>query len=245
MLPEGQWYTPGYGSRMMIARFMHGASFAEMWAQRNLRLGGARVRDRRDRGDLVAQANQMGNQGLARNEYTAGEVTLDAVMNGTPVSAWILASTNRLSMQGMAQWFVTGPAYWVAPQGQEATAMAVLDQLARSFRVNQSWFYANQRHVGQVSATVTETGEAISRAISSSYWSRQRAQDRSNQNFSDYMRGVQRVRDPETGEEFEGRAGSNYYWRNRRDNNPNTQIMGTDQAGADQILDVSPLERIG
>ena len=65
----------------------------------------------------------------------------------------------------------------------------------------------------ETSRITHETGEYISKLQNDAYWNRQRAQDRSNRNFDDYIRGVQRVVDPETGREYEAVAGSNYYYR--------------------------------
>ena len=76
--------------------------------------------------------------------------------------------------------------------------------------------------------------------IRDSYWSRQKSQDRTNRNFSDYIRGTVRLKDPESGEELEGTAGKNYYWRVR---NTNT-VVGSDAPSAPPNIDVTELEQV-
>jgi hypothetical protein len=143
-------------------------------------------------------------------------------------------------MYGTALWQVPILAGFVASREQAATAVAVMQRLFETFEINSEWFARQQATTAQTSAIVTETNEHVSRIITESYWKRQRAQDRMAENFSDYLRGRVRLRDPETGEELEGRAGNNYYWRIRG----TRTIVGNDTGTPPPSIDVTELEQV-
>jgi hypothetical protein len=84
---------------------------------------------------------------------------------------------------------------------------------------------------------VSQTAQEISRIQNDTYWARQASQDRINRDFSDYIRGVVRLRDETTGELMEAPAGSDYYIRVR---GPNTAI-GSDTGDRPPNLDVTLL----
>ena len=90
--------------------------------------------------------------------------------------------------------------------------------------MNPAWVGQQQQTTMQTSQIVKETGDATSKIITDSYWARQRSQERTNRQFDDYIRGVVRLRDPESGEELEGVSGKNYYYRVPGTNN----TVGTD-----------------
>ncbi|MEZ5356345.1 MAG: hypothetical protein R2762_27235 [Bryobacteraceae bacterium] len=246
MFRPGQMYSPGYGSRMMVMAYHHGLAYAGIYLERMVgrTVTGIRIRDRRDRADMVAPFNQsQQTNALAQTQATAGEISFEGQRAGSPTLGYLYCSTTKTEMRQISaggMWYVTGLYYWLAPPGQESTALAVIAQLVRTFRTSERWYYANQKQVAQTSRIVSETSDRISQVISDSYWSRQKTMDRNSRNFSDRIRDVQRVRDPGTGEEFEARSGSNYYWRLQGDDRP----IGTGSTGIETVLDVRPPERI-
>jgi hypothetical protein len=167
-------------------------------------------------------------------------VSFETTLNGQPAAGYVLASTEMMAMMGTGTWNVKGLYFFLAPIDQAGAASSILGEMLRSVRVNPQWFYSNLKMVGDVSKIVAETNEYVSRIQSESYWNRQRAQDRANQNFSDYIRGVQRVRDPETGQVYEARAGYNYYYRARGEDQP----FGTNATDTERHLDVTELEKV-
>ena len=48
---------------------------------------------------------------------------------------------------------------------------------------------------GQISKIISQTNDQISKTISDSYWNTQKSNERNNQQFSDYLRGVDRYSD--------------------------------------------------
>jgi hypothetical protein len=244
LLGEGQWYSPGYGTRMFVLRFVPGVEYGQLYA-RNFLLRGASftLREKRDRPDLVRFQNQLNAQYAATGaqvQATAGETSFETMIEGRPAAGYVLASTEMVAMMGTGIWNVKSLYFFLAPPEEAPRASALLGEMLRSVQVNPQWFYANLKMTGDVSKIVTETNAYVSKLQSESYWNRQRAQDRANQNFSDYMRGVQRVRDPNTGEVYEARAGHNYYYRARGEARP----FGVNQTGIERVLDVTELEKI-
>jgi hypothetical protein len=241
-MSPGSWYSPGYGTRMMVMPFQHGLQFAESYLHRTMSrmLGQSRVVNRDDQTHQLAAIERAANQGgLAQTRYTGGEVAFESA-RGIGIVGAVTQITVMPSISPGGLWYVQGPWGWSAGREQAGIATAAVDQLGRTFRVNPQWMAASLRHTAEVSRIVTETNAQISKIISDSYWSRQRSQDRINRKFSDYIRGVQRVRDPDTGEEFEAVAGSNFYWRVPGGQHP----FGTDTTGVETVLDVRPLEKV-
>ncbi len=235
---EGSNYSPGYGSSMRVARYLPGPVFAQQYAGNLVRgagLEGCQVVDQRQRPEFSGT-----QQGLATQTVTAGEVALRCRRGGQEVAAWVLAATQATTMQGMGMWHVTALVTYIAPVDRVALAEQAIARVASTFRVSPQWFGAQQQTTAETSRIVSQTNEQISRTISDSYWSRQRTQDRTNRNFSDSIRGVVRLRDPDTGEELEGTAGKNYYWRVRGTNT----IVGQDTPTPPPTIDVTELEQV-
>jgi hypothetical protein len=238
----GSWYSPGYGTRMMVMPYQHGVQFAESYLQRTMSraLGQVRVVNRDDQTNQLAAMERAANQGgLARIRYTGGEIAFESAQGiGTVGAVTQLTSMPSISAGGL--WNVQALWGWSASREQAAVANTAIQHLGNTFRINPQWMAASLRHTAEVSRIVTETNAQISQIISDSYWSRQRSLDRTNRKFSDYIRGVQRVRDPDTGEEFEAVAGSNFYWRIPGGQHP----FGTESTGVETVLDVRPLEKV-
>jgi hypothetical protein len=89
-------------------------------------------------------------------------------------------------------------------------------------------YYADVFAAGQISKIISQTNDQILKTISDSYWSAQRSNDRVNQQFSDYVRGVDRYNDG-SGLELQLPSGYNNAW-----SNPNTgEYFVSDQPGFD------------
>ncbi len=236
---EGSQYSPGYGNVMIVRRYFQGLQFAQEYAGRVAQYLGAsqlQSRDARPRPDLSG-----GENGMAQEAWTAGEISFTCNLRGREGAGYVLAATKLTSMYGTGIWNVSTLVGYVAPAEQVGTANAVLQRIMQTFQVSPQWFAQQQQTTAQTSQIVTETNQRVSKIINDSYWSRQRALDRTNQNFSDHIRGVVRLRDPDTGEELEGRAGNNYYWRVRGTNT----IVGNDHGTPPPTIDVTELQQIG
>ncbi len=234
-LREGQMYP---GGAHMVSRYLPGAVFARNYVNSIARLTAAsnvQVREVRERPDLGSRLS-----GIAQEQVTAGEASFSCVRNGQEASGFVLAGTKLTTIADSGMWWVTTLVAWVAPAEQAGVVNAVLRRVMQTFQMNSAWYRQQQQTTAEVSRIVSQTNEEVSRIITDNYWSRQKSQDRTNQNYSDYIRGTVRLKDPESGEELEGTAGKNYYWRVR---NTNT-IVGSDTPNAPPNIDVTELEQV-
>lgn len=236
--PEGSVYSPGYGNFMVVRRYIPGLQFAQEYAQRLAQSLGAtalQVKDARERPDLSGR-----QQGVAQEAWSAGEVAFACQYRGES-AGYVLAITKLTTIYETALWQVPLLAGFLGPRDQAGTATAIIQHLFETLQVNPQWYARQQMTTAQTSAIVAETHEHVSRIINESYWRRQRAQDRISERFADYIRGRVRLCDPETGEELEGRAGNNYYWRIRGTDT----IVGNDSGTPPPPpIDVTELEQV-
>lgn len=205
---EGSRYSPGYGTQLTVMRYLPGVVFAEQWAQR-VSGGAVQIRDKKSRDDLAAQVNALHQGGMAQINTTFGEVTFTTAKGQ---AGWILAGTQLISIAGSSLWHVDTLVGFIAPPDKAPTAVAAMGRMIQTYQLNPQWFAAQQQTIAQTTRIVAQTNDYVSRVITDSYWSRQKTLDRVNQNFSDYIRGVQPVVNPNTGEQYEAVAGHNYYY---------------------------------
>jgi hypothetical protein len=205
---EGQPYAPG--SPWLILRYQPGVAYAEQWA-RKIGRGQIQIRDRKERHDLEEQMRKLyPSTGVAQQVYTYGEVSFTTAQGE---AGYAIAGTQMTTISGMSNWFVSFLGGFTSPQDQAKQTFAIATHISATRQQSAQWTAAQQKTTMEVSRINHETAEYISKAQSDSYWARQKSQERTNRNFDDYIRGVQRVVDPETGREYEAAAGSNYYYR--------------------------------
>ncbi len=105
----------------------------------------------------------------------------------------------------------------------------------------QDQAYARIYQAGQLSRIISQTNDQISQSISDSYWDRQRSNDRINEQFSDYVRGVDRYSDG-SGTVTQLPSGYTNAWVNNRG-----EYLLTDQTGFNPNVefneDWKPLEK--
>ncbi|MBK7358506.1 MAG: hypothetical protein IPI45_09780 [Saprospiraceae bacterium] len=86
---------------------------------------------------------------------------------------------------------------------------------------------------GQISKIISQTNDAVSKSISDSYWNTQKSYDRTNQQFSDYLRGVDRYSDGQNNIQLP--SGYSQAWVNEHGEylmsetqgyNPNQELQG-------------------
>ena len=235
-LREGMPYSPGYGSNFIISRYIPGAAFAEMYAQR--RFGTIQVVDRKERPDLVQNlariAAQYGNP--LNTRYTIGEVAFTSPRG----NGYVLAGTSIWGMADTQLWKVEYLYGYLAPAGATADATEILARGTASYAMNPQWVAAQQGLTAATSQIVAKTSEEIGRIHSQSYWATQNTQDRIGRERADANRGVVRLRDEGTGEEFTAPAGANYYMRVRGQNT----VLGNDTGQRPPNIDVNELVRL-
>jgi hypothetical protein len=234
---EGSWYSPGYGVRMMVRRYVPGVNYASEYVQRKIGAGcpGVRILDARDRPDLARQLGQVYSQsGLVSQQLSVGEAAFTC---GGSMRGAFLAGTLLTGTQGIGIWQVQHLVGYVAPANRVAEAEAVLRHLIESAQVNPQWAQMQQGVTAASSRIVARTHAEISASMSESYWSRQRSQDNLSRQWSNVTLGQTDVVDPVTGEKWKVASGNNYYWRKEGTG----QVAGTDTWTRPDI-DFTPLK---
>jgi len=225
---EGSQYSPGYGNVMTVRRFVPGPAFAQEYAYKLARIMQASPPQFKTVKPLP-QYSSTTNVGPAVRQSIAGEADFTCMRGSQEFAGTVWAQTTGTTMPGIEGgggiWTVSILIDFLAPAGKAAATDAIVQHMVQSFQMNSSWVGQQQQTTAQTSQIVRETNEQVSRIISDTYWSRQKAQDRTNRNFDDYIRGAVRLKDPESGEELEGVSGKNYYYRVPGTNN----TVGTDR----------------
>ena len=234
---EGSWYSPGYGVRMIVRRYLPGVNYASEYVQLKIaaRCPGIQILDARDCPDLTRQLGQGYPQsGYVSYRFAVGEAsfTCGGSMRGAFVAGTLLTST-----PDSGTWKVEHLLGYVAPASQVALAEAVLRRLIESLETNLQWAQMQQGVTAASSRIVARTQAEISSSISESYWSRQRSQDNLSRQWSNVTLGQTDVVDPATGEKWKVASGNNYYWRKEGTG----QVAGTDTWTRPDI-DFTPLK---
>jgi hypothetical protein len=225
---EGSWYSPGYGVNLMVRRHVPGTAFAREYVMAKVARGCADTNftDARDRADAVRAMNavysQYGALGVSM-QLTAGEVAFTCRRDNQPMQGYYFAATQLTQAYGMGQWRVEILYGYLAASGKTTQAQSALEHMLKTIQLNPQWVAMQQNITANTSQIVSQTHEAISNIISSSYWNRQGVMDELSRRRSNATLGVEDVIDPTTGREFKVESGSNYYWIDHRE-----MIVGTD-----------------
>ena len=221
--PEGSVYDAGYNQRFTILRYLPGQAAAKSYY--DMKFGGAcqgaRQLDYRERPETTQEINAIFKRhGLPFmiQRLDAGEVSMACDASGR--ASYVFAGTFLTQMptpQGtFGMWVMNFLHGYDAPQADASQASAILDHMTSSLKMNPEWLRMNTQNAAALSKIVTETGAAISKAVSSSYWTKVKVDDRLSVARSQAMRGVEDVYDPVTRQKIEVKSGSDYYWIDAR-----------------------------
>lgn len=225
--PEGTWYPTGSGVNMYVSRYLPGQHFARQYVSQGSIQGCREVRitDARNRSDVVENANRLAaGYGLAGYRFDAGEVRFVCGPEGSTRNGHIIVVTLYIdTFGGMQMWGIESLSGYVATPDKETEAVEVYGKMMTSYEVNPVWHRQQQQVSAQVSRIVSETNAQIFDIMTESYERRSQSQDEIIRKYSNYLRGVEDVRNPEYGGNHTVWSGSNYYWLD----NSGT-ILGTD-----------------
>jgi hypothetical protein len=212
---EGGTYSPGYGNVWQIRRYMPGPQFAQEYVAklaRDTQAGNAQVKTVKP----LPEYSKQQNMGAAIIRTMAGEADFNCVRSGRESAGVVVVATTATSMTGGAPgaiWYVSFLEALVAPADQVSAAQQIARHMTETFQMDLQWQAQQSKTTMRTSEIVRETGEAINKIIIDTDRTRQRAIDQSHRNFDDYIRGVVRLRNPDTGDELEGEAGKKYYYK--------------------------------
>ncbi len=203
----------------VILPYIPARKFAEKYARSNLGkfISNLTVVDENSHPDVALAVN--GTVGATNSE--AASIKLTGMYGSIPAVAYYLAVTKATVAHGTGMWWVTKIAGVVCPADRDAEGLGVILHMLQSFEVNQDWSSNSLRNTAAVARHYTQVSQQISRSISDrywsqqahnermnqSYWNRQASQDRAANNFSNYIRGVENVQDPNTGQQYQVQYG--------------------------------------
>ena len=227
---EGRKYN---GSE--IRRYIPARRFAELYALKYMKpyFKNIQVVEQHDHPDVARDVN--GTVGATRSE--AASIKLNAMYGSLPAVSYYLAVTKATVMNGTGMWWVTKVAGSVGPADREAAVLGVIMHMLQTFQVNPEWSGQAISTAGQVSRNYRAAAQQRSAAIMNNYWSqqaandrlhqgywdRQASQDRAANNFSNAIRGVENVQDPNTGTKYQVEYGPQYHWIDNLGNYTNTE----------------------
>ncbi|HLK59764.1 MAG TPA: hypothetical protein VKU00_24600, partial [Chthonomonadaceae bacterium] len=217
---EGSWYSPGYGVNLLVMRYQPGAQFARYHAQHAMLQGATDVRFTRqqDRADTTYALNriyaQFGQAGTAVH-LDAGETAFQYSNHGLPMQGYCFAGTLSTQVQGSfgGLWQVPHLCTYLAPQGREAEAQAVMQRMVATYRIDPDWANRNAQIAANVSQIVTKTNDEIMKIWKSSTDYRNHTLDDIHRHFDNYILDRVDVEDPVTHETWKAEAGHNWYYR--------------------------------
>lgn len=218
---EGSWYSPGYGVRMMVRRFMPGTAFARDYVMTRAARGCSNVvvTEMRDRPDAVQAINaisaQYNNTGVSSNLH-AGEAAFTCSNNGRPMRGYYFAATRLTEAYGSGLWNVDYLYGYLAASEKLELAQSILEHMLKTTQANPQWVAMQQNVTAETSKIVSRTSDEISNIISNSYWKRQETMDELSRRRSNATLGVEDVVDAATGRQLKVESGSNYYWVDQR-----------------------------
>ncbi|MCU0226711.1 MAG: hypothetical protein MUF01_03660 [Bryobacterales bacterium] len=237
---EGGRYSPFPGNVLIVQRYLPGAVYAHhhvaSFAQR-MGLTSPRIEQPRDRRELFKQLPSIGLT------TTGGDVRFRARRGSMDYEGYVLAATSLMMAPGQQDggiWYVQSLVSYVTPPGGGDLASAVVARMLSSIRMNPQWVAQQRQTSAETYRQVKETNDYIAGLFRETREHRQQIQDRQQREFGDIIRGVVRLRDTETGEVFEGKAGNNYYWRVRHSDT----LIGSDLHSPPPNIDLTELEQL-
>ena len=198
---------------------------------------------------LRAQSAAGGN--YLPTEITAGRVRVEYELDGQPIEEDFYCALTKIFLPGgnMVIWNADQLGAMRAAQGQLDDQARILQTMVSSIRLNPQWLnryqqlvealtaYQNRQiaNAGVLSRIISQTHAEISESRQQAYEQRQATMDRIHENYSQYIRGVDEYRNPDTGTHVELPSGYSQAWRGLNDEyivtdnpnfNPNVELNG-------------------
>ncbi|MFQ5627469.1 MAG: tetratricopeptide repeat protein [bacterium] len=220
---EGSWYQMMDGTRALVQRYQTGVQFAGSYVQQAFgrKLSGVQIIQSQDRPDISQYVNQLNQQyGVYGVEagLSTGEVYFQGSGQAGRRQGYAFAGTYLIQMQdytgSSGNWLVQHLYGYTAPPERVAEAQSVLRRIIATVQLNPAWARSQGNLTAATVQITTQTSNYISNTISKTWANTQQSQDRSMRKFSNYIRGVEDVIDPATGQRYQVESGSNYYWIN-------------------------------
>jgi hypothetical protein len=192
--------------------------------------------------DLPKIAQEVAKQYQGAGAARCGRVRYEYLRNGQPWEEDIFVTLSYFPWQMGTIWSVNSAYAFRAPKGQLDRLTPVMNTSIATLRLSPDWYggymYVQKlfndrmnnsiRNAKALSDTITRNSEEIRQMFADSYKQRSESQDRINQQFSEYIRGVNTYSNPFEGKPVELPSGYDNAWVNSRG-----EYILTNQAGFD------------
>jgi hypothetical protein len=218
---EGSWYSPGYGVRMIVRRYLPGAQFAEEYVHSRVApavgCSDLQITERKDRGELAQAVNalyrQLGSAVGGVTRLDMGEVRFTCTRGGASWQGYYLAGTLLMAMPSGGIWHVDHLVGYVSAKARAPLADVVLLHMLRGARQNPEWARMQSNITASTSRIVARTSEEISETVRKTFENRWKVEDEIMRKDTNARRGTTDLIDSATGETWNVQSGSRYYWR--------------------------------
>lgn len=240
---EGSWYSPGYGVRMQVRRYLPGLQFAEGYVASKMGQAGCnalQILQKQDRtvalNGINAQLAQFRSMGMDL-KITGGDVSFTCQQHGRQIVGYYFASTMLTNVQsGMGLWSVDQLYGYTAPAESEQEAEEVLHRGLKTAEINPQWAAMQQGLASSVSKIATQTNAEIARMSRDSFERQQNINSEAMRKWSNAQLGVLDARDPRDGRILKVDNAANYHWID-----VNGKIIGTNTDSVPKGIDPRPL----
>lgn len=216
-LTEGSWYSPGYGVKMMISRYLTGKAFATQYVRTKVARScpGLSITESRDITEAARTQSHI-------SDITAGDVYFTCRGNAGILTGHYIAVTQQ---------FKTSPGLWsmslllgnVAAPENVSQAESVMNHMFTTLQENPEWHLMQSKINGDTARIVHKTDQELTKIQADGFWGNQAIKDGMSRPRSNAMLGLEDVEDTVTGQHFRVESGSNYYHINHQGT-----IVGTD-----------------
>jgi hypothetical protein len=212
---EGSWYSPNGVDRQLVMRYLPATRFlTDLYLPE--RIGPIRKVQAREFPELSQRTQVLWARAGIQAGVDTGEVTFEAQTEAGDRKGYAFAQTVVTLIPGVpdrGNWYVTVLNGYLSVPGAASIAETLLNRMAAGYRTDPNWAAQQARTTAAVSKIWSDTGNQIADMIHQTFQERSRVQDRTQERWSRTFRGEVLIQDPDTGEQFEVPAGSNYYWR--------------------------------
>lgn len=193
--------------------------------------GGLRIVERKAVNELAALAKGASAPGVVASA-DGGKIRIEYQENGKWMEEEMYAAVSQfvIPLPGyfINYWYIDYIFSFKAEKGKLEAQSKIFQTMIYSLKVNPPYFakVANVKEqlaqmaiqgihaAGRMGSMIARAGSEMRADQQQAWEQRQQAQDRIAQNFSDYIRGVERFNDPLSGKEVELPAGYGHAWAN-------------------------------
>ncbi len=201
-----------------------------------------------ERPDIAAQAEESPRSMGIALRVSASELRFQGMQNGSPVTGSFLAITTFYPAAN-GQNFVAGTMSFgirgfVGRPEQFGVLARLTGAVGSSIHINPVWYSQTQRINQQIAESRLAASQQQAQRQQQAFWDRMESSDQRREGMRDILGGTVRLSDGQ-GNQYEAKAGSNYYFRNddaaRTASHPGEAVGGTNEWPS-PMVDLTPLE---